>query len=79
MSEMSFEEAFQALEEAVQRLEAGNLTLEESLALFEQGTQLAAYCSRLLDAAELRVRQVTPSLDGEYEEAPLDVQGDWEA
>ncbi len=71
MTEMPFEEAFASLEEAVQRLEEGNLTLEEALALFERGTQLAAHCSPLLDAAELRVRQITPSLASDIEAAPF--------
>jgi exodeoxyribonuclease VII small subunit len=61
---LSFEQAFQELEEAIQQLEAGNLTLEESIALFERGTQLAAHCSKLLDQAELRVRQLVPAPEG---------------
>jgi exodeoxyribonuclease VII small subunit len=64
---LSFEQAFQELEETVQRLEAGNLTLEEAIALFERGTQLAAYCGKLLDQAELRVRQLVPAPEGGYE------------
>jgi len=55
---LSFEDAFKRLEDIVARLEAGDLSLDESLALYEQGQQLARHCSQLLDAAELRVQQL---------------------
>ena len=42
--ELSFETAFQELEETVRRLEAGGLSLEEALALYERGQELAALC-----------------------------------
>ena len=58
-SELSFEEALQALEETVSSLEAGDFTLEESLALFERGQELAAFCNERLENASLRVEQLT--------------------
>ncbi len=58
---MNFEQAFQRLDEIVQRLEQGDLALEESLALYEEGMTLAAQCNEWLDAAELRVRQLVPA------------------
>ena len=57
---LTFEQAFAELEETVRKLEAGGLTLEESLALFERGQALAARCSTQLDEAELKVRQLSP-------------------
>jgi len=63
VEELSFEEAFAELEETVRKLEAGGLTLEESLALYERGRALAAYCTRRLDEAELKVQQLTPEGD----------------
>jgi exodeoxyribonuclease VII small subunit len=57
---LSYEEAFDQLEQVLARLEEGDLPLEESLTLFEQGAALAALCARKLDAAELRVRQWQP-------------------
>ncbi len=57
---LTFEEAFAELEEVVRKLEAGGLTLEESLALYERGRWLAAFCSRKLDEAELKVQQLLP-------------------
>lgn len=56
--ELSFEEAFTRLEKAVQALEAGGLTLEESVALFEEGMRLAKLCNERLDAAELRISRL---------------------
>ena len=55
--ELSYEEAFDQLEQILQALESGDLPLEESLSLYEQGAGLAAYCGQKLDEAELRVRQ----------------------
>jgi exodeoxyribonuclease VII small subunit len=56
---LSFEEALRALEETVNSLEGGDLTLEESLALFEKGQKLAAFCNERLENASLRVEQLT--------------------
>ena len=64
---LSFEQAFAELEETVRKLEAGGLTLEESIALFEQGQALATHCNGQLDQAELRVRQLSPEGAGPFE------------
>ncbi len=64
--EMSFEAALQELESIVAQLEAGDLTLEQSLALFERGQLLAKRCHARLDEASLRVEQLTA--DGEIVE-----------
>jgi exodeoxyribonuclease VII small subunit len=55
---LTFEQAFTELEESVRTLERGDLPLEESLALYERGQELSAYCAKLLDEAELKVQQV---------------------
>ena len=52
----SFEEQLKSLESVVEKLERGDLPLEESLALFEQGVDLSDACKRELDAAEGRVQ-----------------------
>ncbi len=57
-AEMTFEQAFGQLEEVVQQLESGELSLEQSLALFEQGMRLAKLCEGKLDAAEQKVSQL---------------------
>ncbi len=55
---LSFEQAFKELEESIRQLENGDLPLEETLMLFERGQALAAYCNKLLDAAELKIEQI---------------------
>ena len=56
---LSFEKAFHELEAAVQRLEEGDLALDEAITLYERGMHLARRCSDVLDAAELQVQQLT--------------------
>jgi exodeoxyribonuclease VII small subunit len=58
IADLTFEQAFAELEESVRTLERGDLPLEESLALYERGQELSAYCAKLLDEAELKVQQV---------------------
>jgi len=79
MENMSFEEAFRQLEETVQALEQGGLDLEEMLRLYEKGIKLYKICSEHLESAELRVKQLSLSLEGdvtlesihpEHEETP---------
>ncbi|WP_051105596.1 exodeoxyribonuclease VII small subunit [Parafrankia discariae] len=54
-SGLTFEAARAELEDVVRRLEAGGCALEESLALWERGEELAALCQRLLDGARARL------------------------
>lgn len=75
VKELSFEEAFRELEETVRKLEEGDLTLEKSIALFERGMQLAQHCGQMLDQAELKVRQLVPSPEGEHEVLPFEGEG----
>jgi exodeoxyribonuclease VII small subunit len=58
---MTFEEAFAELDQIVQRLEAGELTLEEAISLYERGQTLAHQCQERLDRAELRITQLEDS------------------
>ena len=53
-----FESALKELEEIVAKMEHGELALEESLQLFERGTQLSRQCRQALDAAELKIRNL---------------------
>ena len=68
----SFEESIQRLEEIVRQMEQGNVPLEESLKLFEEGTALAANCSKQLDEAELKVVRLMKGSDGEPVEMPFE-------
>lgn len=58
INDLSFENAFDELDSIVARLESGELTLEESVGLYERGRKLSAHCQTLLDKAELRVSQL---------------------
>ena len=52
----TFEEAMQRLEQIVRTMERGEVPLEESLKLFQEGTALVQSCGKLLDQAELQVK-----------------------
>ena len=52
------------LEQIVRAMERGDVTLEESLKLFQEGTKLVECCSKLLDEAELQVKKITQMPDG---------------
>lgn len=67
---LTFEQALEALEEIVTRLEEGDLSLEESLRLFERGQALADHCNEQLSAATLRVEQLTEH--GEIKEVTVE-------
>jgi exodeoxyribonuclease VII small subunit len=58
VEKLSYEEALQELEKIVQKLEAEQMTLEESINLYDRGQQLVYHCSSLLERAELRVQQI---------------------
>ena len=65
INELSFEAAYAELETIVSRLESGELSLEDSVMLFERGRRLSEHCQTLLDRAELRVNKLTE--DGRVE------------
>ena len=60
----TFEEKIQRLEKIVRDMEQGEVSLEESLKLFQEGTALVRDCGRLLDEAELQVKKITEASDG---------------
>ncbi len=61
---MTFEQNMKRLEEIVRAMERGDVTLEESLKMFQEGTELIRSCSKLLDDAELQVKKVMAQADG---------------
>ncbi len=60
---LSFEQSLGRLEEIVRHLEKGDLPLDDSLALFEEGTGLIAACSKMLDEAEQKVVKLKKGAD----------------
>lgn len=64
----TYEEAILRLEEIVSLLESGNLTLEESIKLFEEGTKLSAFCYKTLNSARLKVIELSKTDIAEKED-----------
>ncbi len=60
----TFEENMHRLEQIVRAMERGDVALEESLKLFQEGTELVRSCGRLLDEAELQVNKIVAGADG---------------
>ena len=60
----TFEMNMQRLEQIVRAMERGDVALEESLKLFQEGTELVRSCGKLLDEAELQVKKVMVAADG---------------
>lgn len=60
----TFEQNMQRLEQIVRAMERGDVPLEESLKLFQEGTGLVEACGKLLDEAELQVKKIVTAADG---------------
>lgn len=67
----TFEDAMGRLDEIVSLMERGEAPLEESLALFEEGTKLLKQCTTMLDKAEQKVTLLTRDAQGAPQEAPF--------
>lgn len=70
LSNLSFEQSLSSLQDIVAQLEGGALTLEETIALFRHGSDLAAHCQRLIADAELRITELAGSTDDESTAKP---------
>ena len=68
MQDMNFEKAMERLEKITAELSREGITLEESLALYEEGVALARICSQQLEATERKIKTLQISADGEIEE-----------
>ena len=64
VEKMSFEDALAELETIVEKLERGDVALDESIAMYERGAKLKAHCDARLKAAELKVEQIVQGKDG---------------
>ena len=60
----TFEESMTRLEQIVRAMERGDVALEESLKLFQEGTDLVRSCQKLLDDAQLQVKKIMTAPDG---------------
>ena len=64
MTDIKFEDALQRLEQIVDQLEAGDLPLDDSLKVFEEGVALARRCAKYLEEAEKRIELLTKDESG---------------
>jgi exodeoxyribonuclease VII small subunit len=79
MTDLKFEDCLARLEQVVTALETGNLPLEESLKVFEEGIALARHCSRYLDQAERRIEMLVKDEGGGIGTTPFVFQPEDEA
>lgn len=68
MPETKFEDAMKRLEEIVQSLDSGDLSLEDSLKIFEEGMKLVGFCNAKLDEAEKKVCLLIKDGNGQLKE-----------
>ena len=68
MEKMNFEDAMKRIDEIVVNLEDPTLKLDESLALYEEGVSLVAFCRKNLEQAQRRITSLTPNENGEMVE-----------
>lgn len=71
----TFEEKMHRLEQIVRAMERGDVPLEESLKLFQEGTALVESCGKLLDEAEMQVKKIATAADG----SPVEETFEYEA
>ena len=74
--EMDFEAAIKRIDEISLKLEDSSLTLDESLALYEEGVSLVRVCRKKLEEAEQKISCLYPNETGEMEEKPFSAEGE---
>ena len=79
MTDLKFEDSLARLEQIVSQLETGNLPLEESLRVFEEGVTLARHCARYLEEAEKRIELLTKDESGLLKAEPFEWDKDSQA
>ena len=76
--EKKFEEALAELEDVVERLDSGDLSLEESLAAFEEGVRLVKHCNQKLTEVERKIELLVKDKEGKLQLTPLAETGEGE-
>jgi exodeoxyribonuclease VII small subunit len=72
MVEKKFEEAMQRLEDIVESLEENDLSLNDSLKVFEEGMKLIGFCSKRLEEVEQKVTMLVKENEGKYSQQPFE-------
>ncbi len=78
MATVKFEEALARLEAIVAELERGELPLDDSMRIFEEGIKLSKVCLKMLDDAERRVEILVKDKDGRKRTRPFELEGNVE-
>jgi exodeoxyribonuclease VII small subunit len=68
---LTFEQAYAELEQTAQALQQGQLSLDETLRLYERGSFLARYCLQKLEGVEMKITQLMSRADGTYTAKPI--------
>ncbi len=76
MKKIKFEDALKRLDEIVQELEKGNLPLEKSIKLYEEGKGLAQFCSKELEGIEKRIEILKKDEEGRMRKEPFELPGE---
>ncbi|MBI2985765.1 MAG: exodeoxyribonuclease VII small subunit [Deltaproteobacteria bacterium] len=71
MTKKKFEEALEELEKVVEQIESGELSLEDSLAAFEEGVRLVKYCNQKLTEVEKKIELLVKDKEGRLQLKPL--------
>jgi len=74
--EKKFEQALEELEKVVERLESGDLSLEDSLASFEEGVRLVKYCNQKLNEVERKIELLVKDKEGKLQLKPFGSRND---
>lgn len=75
MAEIKFEDALKRLEDIVEELEQGDISLDDSLAKYEEGIELSVACTRKLEAAKKKIEILVKTGDGKIALKPFDESG----
>ncbi|RKY88401.1 exodeoxyribonuclease VII small subunit [candidate division KSB1 bacterium] len=67
MKKKNFEESLKRLEEIIETLERGDLTLEESLEIFREGVELTKFCKEKINSAETEVKKLIKDMEGNFQ------------
>jgi len=71
VDKMTFEQAIGRLQEIVEKVETGQIGLEEAITQYERGCQLVRHCKQILDTAERKIEVLSKGLDGQIAAKPL--------
>lgn len=76
MGRFNFEMSMEKLQEVVNKLEKGDLTIDESIDAFKEGIELSRLCTKKLDDVEREITVLIESADGSIKEEPFEQEGD---